>query len=346
MNKKSILFCIVVLMKILFFNNAFAVTADFNSTTRTDLLNATYGNNDVDSVEIYFYKAKESKEARNFPEAISYYKKALQIAKDKGDQLSIASIHYDLGAIYLELKNYSLAILEFESCNSYKEKVKWPDIYAKVAFNLGNIYADFKNYELALTHYAEAFGDFKVLGELSAAGEVLDSIGGIYYQQGNHPGALDSYLSALEFKRKVNSNKLVADLLIKIGSLYLELNENVLASKYFEQSLVLTADKSHKEEEIYNQLGRSYFNRGKYLIARENFETAKEIAEKDGNRMELSEVYKNLAITNEKLNNRSAELVNFRKYIALKDSLLAEENKKRIDEIKAEFEVKNKEKNN
>src|SRR5690606_37084982 len=78
--------------------------------------------------------------------------------------------------------------------------------------------------------------------------------------------------------------------------------------------------------------------------ADESLEQAKQEAIRIGDKAMLAEVYKQLALTNEKLNAKSKEVAYFRQYINLKDSLLSIENRKRIDEMKAEFEMQNKKK--
>src|SRR5699024_4241129 len=85
-----------------------------------------------------------------------------------------------------------------------------------------------------------------------------------------------------------------------------------------------------------------YFSKGDYISADETLEKAKQEVMRAGDKALLAEVYKQLALTNEKLNAKSKEVVYFRQYISLKDSLLSAENRKKIDEMKAEFEMENK----
>lgn len=297
-------------------------------------------------IDALLMKAASYKDKNEFQHSIQTYNKALSYAIEEQDLLRASTVHYSLGTIYFAIKNYTMAIAEFEACLALKEKVYRPEFFARAAFHLGAIYSEFKNYALALNYYQQALEQFKDLNRHNVIGEVLDSISEVYLAQGSTQEAVDNFLVALKYKREVNNNKEVAALLMKIGGLYLDLKEDDLSLKYLKEALQYSAisNDTLNLARIYGNIGEAYYNKGAFIEAEQNFERAKLEATKAGNKIALADAYKNLANTNEKLSKRSLEVQYFRKYIALKDSLLSEENKKRIDEIKAEFDVQNKQK--
>lgn len=319
-------------------------TPHFFFKSPIDFINSS--GNKLQQIDALLVRAAFCKDERDYQRSIQLYNKAFRLAMGEQDLLRISSVHYSLGAIYLAIKNYTMAIAEFEACLALREKVNRPEFFAKAAFHLAAIYSDFKDYALALTYYQQALEQFQDLKKVNIIGEVLDSISEVYLAQGSDQEAVESFLTALKYKRAANKNKEVATLLMKIGCLYLKLEENDLSLRYLKEALQydITSNDTLNLAKAYANIGEAYYNKKDFLKAEQNFERAKLEALKAGNKMALAEVYKNLAITNEKLALKSKEVKYFRKYIALKDSLLSEENQKRIEEIKAEFDIQNKQK--
>ena len=298
----------------------------------------------MSQIDALMIKAASCKDEQDYQQTIKLYNRALALAKKESDPLRLSTLHYYLAEVFLDVKNYTMAISEFEACLKLKDKVYRPELFAHVYFQMGAIYYDFKNFELSLSFYQSALREFKALKQEYIIGEVLDSIGSVYLGQGRKKDALEYNLKSLKYKRETSSNREVAELLLKIGALYLDLGKNNLSLKYLQEASSYTAlfEGGVIKGEIEAKLGLASYNLGAYKDAEEHFHVARRIAEKAKDRPALAEIYKNLAVTYEKLDDRVGEVSYFRKYIGLKDSLLAEENQKKIDKIKAEFEVQNK----
>lgn len=297
-------------------------------------------------IEILLRKAASYKKERNFNEVIDLYNKGLALAKKNEDSLQISLLHYYLGDAFLEIKNYTMAIADFESCLKFQIADKKPGLFAKASFYLGAIYSEFNNNELSVSYYKDALNAFLELGEEAAAVEVLDSIGGVHIANGNRKEALNSYLKALDYGKGIVEDEVKGKLSLKVGSLYLELKDNLSALRYLKQGLQLLLPNQDSSilSDAYNKAGLANYNVGNYKEAEQDFKNAMTIAKDLKDRKSLAESFKNLAIIYEKLNRKSNEIMYFKKYVNLKDSLLTDENQKRIAEIKTQFEVQNKQK--
>lgn len=306
----------------------------------------TLSNDRKEHIDTLLMRAASSKKERAYQQAIRLYNKALRIARSEKDLLRQTTVHYYLGEIYLDINNYTMAITEFENCLKLESKVYRPELFAMIAFHLGNIYTEFKNFELALNYYHRALDQFDLLSRPKLVGDVLEQRGNVYADLEDVEKALENYLKALEYKKDINSSMGSAILLMKIGGLYLKTKENDLALAYLKQALdyASISNDTLNLGKILSSLGRAYLNSGDFKSAEGSLERAKQEAIRLGDKAMLAEVYKQLALTNEKLNAKSKEVEYFRKYIGLKDSLLSVENKKRIDDMKAEFDMQNKQK--
>lgn len=296
-------------------------------------------------IDTLLMQAASYKKNRDYQHAIRLYNKASEIALNEKDFFRQSTVHYYLGEIYLDINNYTMAIAAFENCIKLEQKVYRPELFAMIAFHLGNIYHDFNNFDLALDYYRQALNQFDLYNRPHLIGDVLEQKGNVYTALEDSEMAIQSYLKALEYKRDIYSPE-TASLLMKIGEVYLKTKELDLSLAYLKQALDYSAigNDTLNQGKILSVLGLAYFNNGDYRSADESLEQAKQEAIRIGDKAMLAEVYKQLALTNEKLNAKSKEVAYFRQYINLKDSLLSIENRKRIDEMKAEFEMQNKKK--
>lgn len=307
------------------------------------LFDEIFSHDGKEPIDTLLMQAASFKKERNFQQAIQLYNQALEVAVDDKDYFRQSTVHYYLGEIYLDINNYTMAIAEFENCTQLEQKVYRPELYAMIAFHLGNIYHEFNNFDLALDYYRKALDQFDLFSRPHLVGDVLEQKGNVYSALEDSEKAIENYLKALEFKKDTYSSE-TANLLLKIGEVYLKKKEVDLSLAYLKRALsyATVGNDTLHHGKILSVLGLAYFNDGDYISANETLEKAKQEVMRTGDKALLSEVYKQLALTNEKLNAKSKEVVYFRQYISLKDSLLSAENRKKIDEMKAEFEMENK----
>lgn len=307
-----------------------------------DEITSNQGKEHIDTLLV---QAASYKKERNYQHAIRLYSQALEIALGKKDYFRQSTVHYYLGEIYLDINNYTMAIAEFENCVKLEQKVYRPELYAMIAFHLGNIYREFNNFDLALDYYRKALDQFDLFSRPHLVGDVLEQKGDVYTVLEDSEKAIENYLKALEYRKDIYSSE-TANLLMKIGEVYLKTKEFDKSLAYLKRALnyATVGNDTLNLGKILTNLGLAHFNKGDYINAEETLERAKKEVMRIGDKTLLAEVYKQLALTNEKLNAKSKEVAYFRQYISLKDSLLSAENRKRIDEMKAEFDMENKRK--
>lgn len=93
---------------------------------------------------------------RDFDSSAYYYLKALNITKNTGDSLELASLYNKLGALYKERAEYQTSLsYSFKSLAIY-QKLKNQRKAALLYNNIGVSYEELKNFKLAASYYKKA----------------------------------------------------------------------------------------------------------------------------------------------------------------------------------------------
>src|SRR5690606_39205998 len=87
-----------------------------------------------DSIDLLIEIATNLKKDRNYNEVINLYNQAFAIAKQYNDTLNVPLLHYYLGDAFFEIKNYTMAIAEFEACLRYQLILAEPNLFAHASF--------------------------------------------------------------------------------------------------------------------------------------------------------------------------------------------------------------------
>lgn len=238
----------------------------------------------------------------NYPKAIALYKNALYQKEIEKDTLSIASTLISIGSLYRKTGEIDKALKSYEKSLKYSGKLNSKALVATSKTNLGNIYIDLKKYDLANQYYLEA----------------------------------------LKISRSINDKKEESLSLSNLGNLNLELNKILDAQKYFFESVELCKEIDNQEQLCYNYtgIGESFFKVANYNESIKFLELGKSLA-KQINILEpqkkatelLSEIYKRKGDFKKAFENHEL----FKK---ISDSLLNEENIKKIASVEYEYKYK------
>jgi signal transduction histidine kinase/DNA-binding response OmpR family regulator len=175
------------------------------------------------------------KQKKNYEIAMIYYKKVLEICKEK-NKYSEASVLNDIGNLYLEEGNDSLALIYVLQGLKKSREIKFKHQISESYKNLGTIY----KYQ---GKFLEAINNFKICYDTGcdkcpkiAFHNSLIDIADSYLQLNYRRKALEYYNESLNLAEEFKSNNELAISNLKIGNYYRLVNEN-LSLKYYQTAI-------------------------------------------------------------------------------------------------------------
>lgn len=239
--------------------------------------------------------------------ALDFFIKALTISKRLGDMDGIAQAYNNLGILYDKQKNDQKAIEYYYLTLNTLKQINAPDKVglAYVMNNIGINYSRQRMFEEAIPLFQDAL----VIAESSQNKQLLSTILGnmglAYYNSGRITRALEILLRSIKLKEELNDLRGLAITLNSLGSIYRELGLHSQAFVHYERSLQLARQLGMKNLVVENsrEVSRAYAQTG-------DFEKA-----------------------------FKAQTV----LLASLDSVMKDENQKRISELQAQFEFEIKE---
>ncbi len=242
----------------------------------------------------------------DYPKALEYEYKVLKISEEIGDKRRIAGSLNNIGNIYHEQGDLVKALEDqHKALKIYEEINAKPDI-ANLFNNIGVIYRKQHDYAAALNYHNKALKIREEIGDKMAIASSLNNIGVLHYEQNDYAKSLEHYTKALKVFEQLGDKKNITNLLINIGNNYFKQKRYAEALNYQNQSII----------------------------------PAKEIGYIEG----IKEAEKSLSEIYQQLNDNGQALEHYKKYVAVRDSIFNETKSRQIAEMRAKYEVNQKEK--
>ncbi len=244
----------------------------------------------------------------NYPEALKNYFAALKIGEEIGDKRSIAGSYNNIGTVYREQGDYTEALKNFIACLKIKQEI----------------------------------GD---KGDKKGIAGAYNNIGTVYFDQGNYPEALKNHLASLKIVEEIGNKQGAASSYINIGNVYkLQGNYPEAWKNYFTSSKIAEGigDKIAMATS-YNAIGGVYTTQNKYHDAYVYLNKALSLSKEIGSVDNINAVYDNLTTLDSAQGNFKQALEHHKLYIATRDSLLNNENTKKITQQQMQYDFDKKE---
>jgi len=227
-----------------------------------------------------------------YPEALQNYLASLKILEEIGDKEGAADCYNNIGVIYDFYGNVPMALKNYAISLKLREELDDKDGIAGSYINLGVIYKGQGHYQEAMKHYLLALKAYQELGDSSGIATCYNNIGNINYRMGDIPEALKSYSTALKIKSQLEDKKGIAEAENNLGVTYIQIRDFAKASFHLNKALAISKEISHLD-----LIKNSYLGLAELDSARGDF----------GN-----------------------SLSNFKQYIQIRDSLVNNENTRKI----------------
>jgi tetratricopeptide (TPR) repeat protein/serine phosphatase RsbU (regulator of sigma subunit) len=228
----------------------------------------------------------------DYSKAIVYYTDGLKIMEERGDKKGIARSLNGIGVLYRNQKEFKKSLEYNEKSLKIRREINDEDGIASSLTNIGAVHMELSNNSEALKYLEEALGIYQKLDNKSGSASVLNNIGIVHKDLKHYDLALEYYQKSLRIKRESGNHKSLPSTFINIGTLYFEQNNLAQAQYYSEKS----------------------YNSAFVIGSDEDLREASLL---------LSKIYK-------KKGDFTNALVMYETYIEKRDTLISEENTKKI----------------
>lgn len=178
----------------------------------------------------------------NYGEALKNYFASLKIREEIGDKKGIAYCHNNIGIIYDATGNYASALENYFASLKLLKELGNKNAIASVYNNIGNAYSHQNNNEDALKNLVEGLKTRIDIGDQEGMASSYDNIGIIYLGMGKYEEASKNYFAGLKIREEVGDINGLAFSYYNIGEYYFKLNNPLLSKEYRQKSLELAKE--------------------------------------------------------------------------------------------------------
>lgn len=280
----------------------------------------------------------------NFKDALDFFSKALAINEQIDNKAGVIACLSNLGSVNMVQNNYPLALDYFQRAIRKGEQIN-DQLTIGISYgNIGVIYSEMKNYDMALKHFLGGLDIHTKINYGIGIATGLGNVGNVYFKLKNYDKAFEYYQMALDKNIALESKFNIAREYGNVANAQSELKQYQLSFANFQKALQLNEELKNKKGIAVNLqgIGNYYFLLGKYNEALNYTKRANKIATEVNVFDVQKETYSTLSDIYEKIGKLDSAYVNFKKFIAIRDLIESEDNKKQITrlEMKYEFDTK------
>jgi adenylate cyclase len=284
---------------------------------------------------VYYMKGK-------YPETLDYWNPSLQIFENLKDDVGISNMLSNIGAIYLNQGADTKALEYMLKSLQLAEKIGDTLRMITALSNVAAIYYNKKD-PVALNYLLKAIPLVENGGNMEEYVEITGNIGEIYADKNDHQKALEYFQKSI----KVAGNNFSAAFSINgIGKVYLKEGKFSEALQFHNQALDM-ARKFDDQLEVVRSLrgiADAHIKLNNTALAIDYYNKAKAIAEEiDDLKIELKDLYQNMARAYSKRNDFSNAFRYQTKYADIRDTLYDIESKKKLNQFQFDYELSKKE---
>lgn len=214
-------------------------------------------------------------------QAIDYYQRALQIARNIGDRPGEATRLGHLGIAYSYLGRSEETVNYYHQALAITRELGDKRGEAKHLGNLGLTYRELGQIDKAIEAYQQALGITRELGNRQGEGRQLGNLALAYRDMGQIERAVEHYQSALAIARQVGDRQMEESVLGNLSEAYCDQGDPARGIETAEQARAIAAEIDDRRGEGYwlVNLGEAHAAQGNYRQALDQLRQASAIAD-------------------------------------------------------------------
>ncbi len=284
----------------------------------------------------------------HYQRAIEILQYSIKVSITNEQDFTLGRAYMILGISYYRLKNFPEALVYFNKAldlydtleDSRDETVSQDK--AVILKYVGHIYIAQGRYDDAHIHLNLALQIFKKYNNYRNIATCIANTAVICKNEGQYNGAIALFEEAIVQYKKHNMKTNMFSSLISLGDIYFLRGEYQQSQQTFKDAIALHKEIKRSSAYPYLGLSRIDYAKDNYKEALKKALISLDIIEKNQEIEHKEEIYEQLGFTYAKLGMYEEAYKNKLRYIALKDSIDNKEITRRIAELEAEYKYKDK----
>jgi tetratricopeptide (TPR) repeat protein len=298
---------------------------------------------DKNSVDKYLYNiGNVYLNTGAYQKAKDNFKEALNINIKEKDSLGMFSNLNSIADVYYEQGNYPLSIKYHNQSLYIVKKIKDSIGIFRSYNNIGNVYRAQRLNDKALLYYNQALAIKAASFNIKNITALKNNIAGIFYDEKDYKSAETYYLESIALSKKIDDKMNLTTAINGLGFIYLDTKKYDKALECFKEALEINAldYTSLNLLDSYQGLAETYFDSKNYELALTNAIKLVKLAKENNVLSHKKNAYNLLYKIYKIKGDYKKAFENHEQYKIVSDSLLNEDNIKKIAEIEYEYKYK------
>ena len=177
-------------------------------------------NKRVELAAVYTFISNTYTSQQNHANAKLYLHKAIQIFKEEGDSLKLASSLHNLGYEFYRVEKYDSALILFTNSSRVYQRLEYDRGFAYCIGNSGLVYSKLDKLDLAKRKLEEAINILADLGDERAVAEFINEYAYILQREGKILDAIQSSHKSLGLATANNITEIKRDATYRLAQIY------------------------------------------------------------------------------------------------------------------------------
>ena len=220
----------------------------------------------------------------NYDEALKLTKQALQLYRETGDKRNQAQCLNNIGSALNNMGQYQDALTNFDQAYQISDQLKLQNEATEALRNSAEMNFKLGQYDTAQSQFLKVLNASQAAGDKTMVALDSSSMGALFAAQGQYDKALGALGDAVKGLEQVKDNTWYSvETMARYGDVLSAVGRGEEGQKYIDDALKLAAQlkvSSLTNAEALNSLGDSYFYRGDYSSARQQYQKALQAAGK------------------------------------------------------------------
>ncbi|MBS1493606.1 MAG: tetratricopeptide repeat-containing sensor histidine kinase [Bacteroidetes bacterium] len=273
--------------------------------------------------------------------AFEFISKSLRNKREKGDKLDIAKSLNNIGLVYNAMGDYYKALEAYNEAYRIVEELDEKKGVGILYMNIGLIYERLGEPDKAESFLYKALESYKAVDYKKGIGECLVNLALVTRIAGRTETALRYAYESFEVAIAIGDKKVIAFTYQEIMNVFKDKKDYKKALDFALKCYDLRRDIEHKAGVmgICGDIGEILIEMNEIEKALKYLDEGITLGNEVGSKAELLNLYKNISKCYELTGNFEKAVESLKKHIELRDIVSNEETKRRIQNVQAQFEV-------